>query len=137
MIPLGDVEVREKMSIVPVANRSFLHGDRKPSPTSEKILYATLDSLALKRATLPLQLLPINDDSNATTKATNESMKQGKIHTDMIAKRSSFKVRVNCSLIGVQLPDDFFQLDKIAISQLSALFHVCHFTIVEKTQRTG
>ncbi|XP_068988733.1 uncharacterized protein Exn isoform X3 [Bombus flavifrons] len=84
------------MSIVPVANRSFLHGDRKPSPTSEKILYATLDSLALKRATLPLQLLPINDDSNATTKATNESMKQGKIHTEMIAKRSSFKVDATC-----------------------------------------
>ncbi|XP_050470396.1 uncharacterized protein LOC126863838 isoform X1 [Bombus huntii] len=96
MIPLADVEVREKMSIVPVANRSFLHGDRKPSPTSEKILYATLDSLALKRATLPLQLLPINDDSNATTKATNESMKQGKIHTEMIAKRSSFKVDATC-----------------------------------------
>ncbi|XP_033315565.1 uncharacterized protein LOC117213937 isoform X2 [Bombus bifarius] len=96
MIPLADVEVRKKMSIVPVANRSFLHGDRKPSPTSEKILYATLDSLALKRATLPLQLLPINDDSNATTKVTNESMKQGKIHTEMIAKRSSFKVDATC-----------------------------------------
>ncbi|XP_050581442.1 uncharacterized protein LOC126917995 isoform X2 [Bombus affinis] len=96
MIPLGDVKVREKMSIVPVANRSFLHGDRKPSPTSEKILYATLDSLALKRATLPLQLLPINDDSNATTEATNESMKQGKIHTETIAKRSSFKVDATC-----------------------------------------
>ncbi|XP_060816416.1 uncharacterized protein LOC132907382 [Bombus pascuorum] len=96
MIPLSDVEVKEKMSIVPVANRSFLHGDRKPSPTSEKILYATLDSLALKRATLPLQLLPINDDSNATTEATNESMKQGKIHTEMIAKRSSFKVDATC-----------------------------------------
>ncbi|XP_071873265.1 ephexin isoform X2 [Bombus fervidus] len=96
MIALGDVEVREKMSIVPVANRSFLHGDRKPSPTSEKILYATLDSLALKRATLPLQLLPINDDSSATTEPTNESMKQGKIHTETIAKRSSFKVDATC-----------------------------------------
>ncbi|XP_076392886.1 ephexin isoform X2 [Megachile rotundata] len=69
------------MSLSPVANRSFLHGDRKPSPSSEKIVYATLDSLALKRATLPLQLLPV-DESKRKRETCNEAT----------ARRSSFKV---------------------------------------------
>ncbi|XP_017762307.1 PREDICTED: uncharacterized protein LOC108552329 [Eufriesea mexicana] len=83
------------MSIVPIANRSFLHGDRKSSPTSEKIIYATLDSLALKRATLPLQLLPVDDNNDTTEKAT-EPKKKGKICTEATAKRSSFKVDATC-----------------------------------------
>lgn len=67
------------MSISPVANRSFLHGDRKTSPAaSEKIIYATIDSLALKRATLPLQLLPVDDD-NVTAGIANESSREKKI----------------------------------------------------------
>ncbi|XP_033342459.2 ephexin isoform X1 [Megalopta genalis] len=57
------------MSLLPTANRSFLHGDRRSFSPSEKTVYATLDSLALKRARLPLQLLPIaaaerNDATN-------------------------------------------------------------------------
>lgn len=85
------------MSLSPIANRSFLHGDRKPSPNSEKIVYATLDSLALKRARLPLQLLPI-DANNATEKATKPKKKRN-ASGEAATKRSSFKVRVN-SLFG-------------------------------------
>ncbi|XP_078046429.1 ephexin isoform X2 [Augochlora pura] len=56
------------MSLLPTANRSFLHGDRKSFSPSERAVYATLDSLALKRARLPLQLLPIAaDDQNDAT----------------------------------------------------------------------
>ncbi|XP_076291782.1 uncharacterized protein LOC143214502 isoform X2 [Lasioglossum baleicum] len=57
------------MSLLPIANRSFLHGDRKSFLPTEKIVYATLDSLALKRARLPLQLLPVDasDPSSANT----------------------------------------------------------------------
>ncbi|KZC14424.1 hypothetical protein WN55_06883 [Dufourea novaeangliae] len=60
------------MSLSPVANRSFLHGDRKGFTSSEKIVYATLDSLALKRARLPLQLLPT--DTNDFKKEENVSV---------------------------------------------------------------
>ncbi|XP_076671307.1 ephexin isoform X2 [Andrena cerasifolii] len=77
------------MSLSPIANRSFLHGDRKPSPNSEKIVYATLDSLALKRARLPLQLLPI-DANNATEKAMKPKKKRN-ASGESATKRSSFK----------------------------------------------
>ena len=83
------------MSIVPIANRSFLHGERKASATSERILYATLDSLALKGATLPLQLLPVNDDNVATERRNNEPTSKGKNRAEATAKRSGLKVRVN------------------------------------------
>lgn len=83
------------MSIVPIANRSFLHGERKTSATSERILYATLDSLALKGTTLPLQLLPVNDDNVATVRRNNKSKTKGKNRAEVTAKRSGLKVRVN------------------------------------------
>ncbi|CAL7941653.1 unnamed protein product [Xylocopa violacea] len=84
------------MNVSPVANRSFLHGDRKPSPTTDKIIYATLDSLALKGATLPLQLLPVGDD-NVTAEGTNESKKKwGTCNETTVARRSSFKVNTTC-----------------------------------------
>ncbi|XP_029044050.2 uncharacterized protein LOC114876573 isoform X2 [Osmia bicornis bicornis] len=80
----------DRMSLSPIANRSFLHGDGKPSPSSEKIVYATLDSLALKRATLPLQLLPVDD--------RNEPKRKGETCNDTTARRSSFKVDAASSL---------------------------------------
>ncbi|XP_076547752.1 ephexin isoform X2 [Osmia lignaria lignaria] len=80
----------DRMSLSPIANRSFLHGDGKPSPNSEKIVYATLDSLALKRATLPLQLLPVDD--------RNEPKRKGETCNDTTARRSSFKVDAASSL---------------------------------------
>ncbi|XP_043513984.1 uncharacterized protein LOC122530768 isoform X1 [Frieseomelitta varia] len=87
------------MSIVPIANRSFLHGERKASATSERILYATLDSLALKGATLPLQLLPINDD-NVATERKNESKSKGKNRAEATAKRSGLKVDVETASVA-------------------------------------
>ncbi|XP_031835348.1 ephexin isoform X2 [Nomia melanderi] len=54
-----------RMSLWPVANRSFLHGDRKSFAPPERVVYATLDSLALKRARLPLQLLPVRPNAAA------------------------------------------------------------------------
>ncbi|XP_031369102.1 uncharacterized protein LOC102671140 isoform X4 [Apis dorsata] len=78
------------MSIVPIANRSFLHGNGKSSSISEKMIYATLDSLALKRATLPLQLLPVGDE-NVTIEELNELKEKEKINAKITIKRSSFK----------------------------------------------
>lgn len=78
------------MSIVPIANRSFLHGNGKSSLISEKMIYATLDSLALKRATLPLQLLPVGDE-NVTIEGLNELKEKEKI----TIKKSSLKVCIN------------------------------------------
>ncbi|XP_076757869.1 ephexin isoform X2 [Xylocopa sonorina] len=84
------------MNVSPVANRSFLHGDRKPSPTTDKIIYATLDSLALKGATLPLQLVPVGD-KNVAAEGTNESKKKWATSNETaIARRSSFKVNTTC-----------------------------------------
>lgn len=61
-----------RMSLWPVANRSFLHGDRRSFAPPEKIVYATLDSLALKRARLPLQLLPVRANVSADCDASLE-----------------------------------------------------------------
>ncbi|KOC62560.1 hypothetical protein WH47_04221 [Habropoda laboriosa] len=89
------------MSLSPVANRSFLHGDQKAFPTGEspdKIIYATLDSLALKRATLPLQLLPVHNN-NVTTEGT-----KGLTNADADARRSSLKsISTDNNDIGVTL----------------------------------
>ncbi|KOX79288.1 hypothetical protein WN51_09090 [Melipona quadrifasciata] len=89
------------MSIVPIANRSFLHGERKASATSERIPYSTLDSLALKRATLPLQLLPVNDDNVATERRNNESKSKGKIRAEATAKRSGLKETLRTTPIEI------------------------------------
>ncbi|XP_076634952.1 ephexin isoform X2 [Colletes latitarsis] len=79
------------MSISPVPNRSFLHGDRKPFPTSEKIVYATLDSLALKRARLPLQLLP-DDGNKLVAVGTAKSKKKKNTVAETTARKFSSKV---------------------------------------------
>lgn len=78
------------MSIVPIANRSFLHGNGKSSSISEKMIYATLDSLALKRATLPLQLLPVGEE-NVTIEGLNELKENEKINAKITVKRPSFQ----------------------------------------------
>ncbi|XP_017892898.1 uncharacterized protein LOC108632688 isoform X2 [Ceratina calcarata] len=76
------------MNISPVANTSFLHGDRKTSPASEKIVYATLDSLALKGTTLPLQLY----DNNVKAEGTDESKISGcKVNTARLSSRNRGK----------------------------------------------
>ncbi|XP_076244099.1 ephexin isoform X2 [Calliopsis andreniformis] len=78
------------MSLSPVANRSFLHGDRRQSSNSKKVVYATLDSLALKRASLPLQLVPV--DGGSVVGKVSESKKKRNASSDTVAERSSFKV---------------------------------------------
>lgn len=78
------------MSIVPIANRSFLHGNGKSSSISKKMIYATLDSLALKRATLPLQLLPVGEE-NVTIEGLNELKENEKINAKITVKRPSFQ----------------------------------------------
>jgi len=78
------------MSPSPTANRSFLHDNRK-ALISDKVVYATLDSLALKRARLPLQLLPV-DNHNVVDK-TEKSDKEKKFTGKTSPKRSSYKVR--------------------------------------------
>ncbi|XP_011633265.1 uncharacterized protein LOC105424636 isoform X2 [Pogonomyrmex barbatus] len=75
------------MNYSPTANRSFLHGSGKAALISNKVVYATLDSLALKRTRLPLQLLPVESDNVAdkTEKSDKEKkLANGKISTKLL-----------------------------------------------------
>ncbi|EZA54358.1 Ephexin-1 [Ooceraea biroi] len=83
------------MSPSPTANRSFLHGSRKATLISDKVVYATLDSLALKRARLPLQLLPV--DSQNVADKTEKSDKEKKFASKTSPKRSYNKVKSGAS----------------------------------------
>ncbi|XP_043465349.1 putative E3 ubiquitin-protein ligase protein PFF1365c [Leptopilina heterotoma] len=81
------------MTPSPTANRSFLHGDRQSSClNSDKIVYATLDSLALKRVTLPLKLLPIDNDHVVDNSAKIDN-KEKIISRKMSSRKPSFKTR--------------------------------------------
>jgi len=84
------------MSPSPTANRSFLHGNGKATLISDKIVYATLDSLALKRTRLPLQLLPIESD-NVVDKTDKKEKKL--VNGKTSNKRPSYKV---CQYIDIQ-----------------------------------
>ncbi|XP_046750519.1 uncharacterized protein LOC124413791 [Diprion similis] len=90
----------------PTANRSFLHrnlqsASTKPHEPPDKIVYATLDCLALKRARLPLQLVPIDsNDSNASAKTADKTDAGRKAANSgkTSSRRPSFKVRSGSSL---------------------------------------
>ena len=79
------------MSPSPTANRSFLHGNRPPCLNSNKVVYATLDSLALRRARLPLRLLPV-DDNNIVDKPERNDKEKKAGHRKASPRRPSFKV---------------------------------------------
>lgn len=78
------------MSPSPTANRSFLHGSGKAALISNKVVYATLDSLALKRTRLPLQLLPVDNDNVDKPDKKEKRPVNGKTSI----KRPSYKVCV-------------------------------------------
>jgi len=81
------------MSPSPTANRSFLHGNGKATLISNKVVYATLDSLALKRTRLPLQLLPVESDNVVSVQADKSDKKEKKIVNGKTSiKRPSYKV---------------------------------------------
>lgn len=82
-----------EMSPTPTANRSFLHGGggSKAALVTEKVVYATLDSLALKRARLPLQLLPADNDNVERTEKTDRERRLVPGKTS--PKRPTYKVR--------------------------------------------
>ncbi|XP_018341072.1 PREDICTED: uncharacterized protein LOC108747791 [Trachymyrmex septentrionalis] len=82
------------MSPSPTANRSFLHGNGKATLISNKVVYATLDSLALKRTRLPLQLLPTESD-NVVDKSDKKEKKI--INGKTSIKRPSYKVKSGAS----------------------------------------
>ncbi|KAG7198777.1 hypothetical protein KM043_001761 [Ampulex compressa] len=70
------------MSPSPIANRSFLHGDGKTPPSmSPRMIYATLDSLALKRTRLPLRLLPIDDSDETVARSIGRGRDKGRADT--------------------------------------------------------
>ncbi|XP_014482404.1 PREDICTED: uncharacterized protein LOC106748424 isoform X2 [Dinoponera quadriceps] len=79
------------MNPSPTANRSFLHS-HKAGLISDKVVYATLDSLALKRTRLPLQLLP-DDNVENMEKADNDKRTAG----GKTSKYSSSKVKSGAS----------------------------------------
>ncbi|XP_018304984.1 uncharacterized protein Exn [Mycetomoellerius zeteki] len=82
------------MSPSPTANRSFLHGNGKAALISNKVVYATLDSLALKRTRLPLQLLPVESD-NVVDKSDKKEKKI--VNGKTSVKRPSYKVKSGAS----------------------------------------
>ncbi|XP_011687123.1 PREDICTED: uncharacterized protein LOC105449558 [Wasmannia auropunctata] len=82
------------MSPSPTANRSFLHGSGKATLISDKVVYATLDSLALKQTRLPLQLLPVESD-NIVDKPDKKEKKLVNGKTSI--KRPSYKVKSGAS----------------------------------------
>lgn len=88
---IQSIKKRNEMNVSLTANYSFLHSRGKSAPISDKVVYATLDSLALKRTRLPLQLLPV-DDSNVVDK-TERSDKEKKPVSGKSPKRPSYKVR--------------------------------------------
>ncbi|XP_018406089.1 PREDICTED: uncharacterized protein LOC108782329 [Cyphomyrmex costatus] len=81
------------MSPSPTANRSFLHGNGKATLISNKVVYATLDSLALKRTRLPLQLLPVESDNVDKSDKKEKKIVNGKTSI----KRPSYKVKSGAS----------------------------------------
>ncbi|XP_077258808.1 ephexin isoform X1 [Temnothorax americanus] len=82
------------MNPSPTANRSFLHGSGKAALISNKVVYATLDSLALKRTRLPLQLLPVEGDNVVDIPDKKEKkLVNGKTSI----KRPSYKVKSGTS----------------------------------------
>lgn len=82
---------RDEMSPSPTANRSFLHGSGKAALISNKVVYATLDSLALKRTRLPLQLLPVESD-NVVDKTEKSDKEKRVVNGKNSTKRPSYKV---------------------------------------------
>lgn len=85
-------EKGREMNPSPTANRSFLHGSsRKAALISDKVVYATLDSLALKRARLPLQLLPA-DNGNLVEKTEKADKEKKPVGGKTTAKRTTYKV---------------------------------------------
>lgn len=79
------------MSPSPTANRSFLHGTGKNALIPDKVVYATLDSLALKRTRLPLQLLPVESD-NVADKTENLDKEKRLVNGKTLPKRSTYEV---------------------------------------------
>lgn len=76
------------MSPSPTANQSFLHGNGKAALITNKVVYATLDSLALKQTRLPLQLLPVESDNVDKPDKKEKKLINGRISN----KRPSYKV---------------------------------------------
>lgn len=82
------------MSPSPTANRSFLHGGGgRAALISDKVVYATLDSLALKRARLPLQLLPVDNENVADERTEKADKERRLVPGKTSSKRSTCKVR--------------------------------------------
>lgn len=71
-----------------IANKSFLHESR------HRVVYATLDSLALKRTRLPLRLLP--EDVNPEDKDKCRETEEIVVTARSSIKRSNFKVSTEC-----------------------------------------
>lgn len=69
------------MNPSPTANQSFLHsGGQNATPISDNLVYATLDSVALKRTRLPLQLLPMDDGNVAEkTEKTEKPVREKRV----------------------------------------------------------
>ncbi|XP_015594715.1 uncharacterized protein LOC107267462 isoform X1 [Cephus cinctus] len=88
------------MNRSPKANRSFLHGSSsKADQSSNKVAYATLDSLALRRTRLPLCLVPIDESHpNKGEKVEKEEKKEKRnVNRKKSSRQPSFKIRSGAS----------------------------------------
>lgn len=91
------------MSPSPTANRSFLHGSGKAALISDRVVYATLDSLALKRTRLPLQLLPVDSD-NVADKTEKSDKEKRLVNGKTSPKRPTYKVRARANINIIRSP---------------------------------
>lgn len=126
------------MNPSPTANRSFLHGSsRKAALISDKVVYATLDSLALKRARLPLQLLPA-DNGNLVEKTEKADKEKRAIGGKTSPKRPTYKV--HC-LLRID-HDPSYRIDLVGVDfQRCSIIHdlemhskFCNIFMYRKTQ---
>lgn len=92
-----------EMSPSPTANRSFLHGNGKAALISDRVVYATLDSLALKRTRLPLQLLPVDSD-NVADKTEKSDKEKRLVNGKTSPKRPTYKVRARANINIIRSP---------------------------------
>ncbi|XP_020299694.1 uncharacterized protein LOC109863683 isoform X2 [Pseudomyrmex gracilis] len=79
------------------ANTSFLHGSGKAALISDKVIYATLDSLALKQTRLPLRLLPVDCDNVADKTDKKSDKERTLVNGKTSPKRPSSKVKSGAS----------------------------------------
>lgn len=107
---------KDKMNPSLTANTSFLHGSGKTALISDKVIYATLDSLALKQTRLPLRLLPVDCD-NVTEKSDKEKT--------LVNGKTSPKRPPSCKVRSMNL--EILCARKLSVDFLISFYNIANF----------